>query len=495
MRIERQMMRPRKPRCRRSSVLALSLPFLTALSLVVLGGAVPARAEFVLAEPQSPVYYQYTVVAGERLQLEMNSAIEGNAHTNDRADLDKGSRVSGDLSAVGKVQNKGTVEGELVEGADPVALPTIPDEATLRGLADRILEEDVTFEDAVIDDIVFVAGTVRLRGTVRGTGTIIATKDIRIDTVGGGARSLMEEMAVPPQELHLSLIALDDVRIGKDRFFCGAVHAGRDVMTEQGLVFEGVMVAGRTVQIKKDAVVTFLSPDELPPVVTVVSPEDGAVLEDPFPTLQAEVRDNFSGVDGTKLVVRVDGVDVTAEVTVTVQEDGSLTLTWTPQASLSDGPHSVEITVLDQAGNSGEGGVTFSVLTVPPEMDPPILRITAPRPVVLNEVRPKIVVEYAPGSSPLDLNSLAIRLDGTDVTASCGVTPTVATCEPVAELAAGTHRAEADIRSTTGTLAGAAVGFAITLGEGPHTVEVESGAADTYLDPCLLYTSDAADEN
>src|SRR5688500_4397088 len=60
------------------------------------------EARFVLQNPESPVYYRYALVAGERIQAVEGAAVTGNVHSNGDLSLASGARVEGNASAVDK---------------------------------------------------------------------------------------------------------------------------------------------------------------------------------------------------------------------------------------------------------------------------------------------------------------------------------------------------------------------------------------------------------
>ncbi len=292
--------------------------------------AEPTASELVFSDQTSEVYYRFAGVAGEEIKVQKDGEVTGNLHSNDKIDLKKDSFVNGDVSAVGEIKNKGEVTGSITEGADPLALPLLLDAASLRALADRVFEVDVTFTDEVIDDVVFVDGDADLEGVTNGIGTIIATGKIRVSdddsdsgSDGGGPPATLEPTT------RLSLIALVDIDIGKDRRFRGVLRAGRDVKIEQRADFEGVIVAERKVEIKKDSRVTFLDFDQVAPEITLVSPRDGAVVASSTPEIVVEYSDGFSGLRAGSVTFLLDGTDRTGDATV--METG---LTLTPSAPL-----------------------------------------------------------------------------------------------------------------------------------------------------------------
>jgi len=323
--------------------------------------ATTAAAEIRLSDPGSEVYYTLAVAAGERVQIAGGAEVLGDVHSNGEIQLNHGSRIDGAASAVGRIKPQGEVTGPVSEEAAEIALPVLLDEAGLQALADRVIEGDATFDDdLVLDEVLLVAGAVRIRGSINGTGTLIALGDITFDgTANADGGMGLGEVTLEDGTL-LSLIATGDVRFGQGRPFRGAVRAGRDVDLEKDVTFDGVLVADRRVDLRKDALVRFRSPDTAAPLVTLVRPEDGALLAISQPVIEVALEDDLSGVDGETLVVLLDGEDVTAEVTRT--ETG---FTFTPDP-LPEGAHELEVTVSDVAGNEAVAAFGFVTDTEPP---------------------------------------------------------------------------------------------------------------------------------
>ena len=245
---------------------------MAALVLLLITGS--GAAELRLVDPESEVYYHFAVVAGDRVGVDGGAEISGNLHSNDRVDLKSGSMVDGDVSSAGDVKAKGTVTGEINEDVDPVALPAIPDESALRALADRVFETDTSFQDQVIDDVVFVDGKAMICGAVSGTGTLIATRDISVEKVDSDSDSDSDSGdsksdsdgdsdsdagctqaagVVLDDDTRLSLISLETIQLKKNRHLRGALRAGKDIKLSQGSLFEGVVIANRKIDVKKDA--------------------------------------------------------------------------------------------------------------------------------------------------------------------------------------------------------------------------------------------------
>ncbi|MGD2114268.1 MAG: Ig-like domain-containing protein, partial [Acidobacteriota bacterium] len=406
---------------------------------------------FVLSDQESEVYYRYAVVAGERIKISEEVEVTGNLHSNGTVDLKDASHVTGDVSAVDRVKGKGTVDGEVTPFADPVELPELLDADALRELADRVFEEDVTFEDEVIEDVVFVDGRVRIRGSLGGVGTLIATGDIQVQEGGEGAES-----PEPDPESRLSLISLGKIDVKGGRALRGVLYAGGDLKISEVAVFEGVLVAGGTIDVKTGASGSFVDFDETPPEIVLVAPEDGGFVPTATPEISVEYSDDFSGVRLDSLELLLDGVDRTGEATVT--ETG---LTFTPEP-LAEGLHTLEVAISDHSGNEARETFTFTI-----DVTPPALAVTEPSDAFVDDTTPEIVVTYADAISGVDLSTLGIAIDGTDLTPGCVVGAETATCEPP-ELAEGEHTITASVSDRAGNPAGATA--TVTVDVTPPTI-------------------------
>jgi hypothetical protein len=109
----------------------------------------------------------------------------------------------------------------------------------------------------------------------------------------------------------------------------------------------------------------------------------------------------------------------------------------------------------------------------------PTLTLTAPSGEVTDDLTPAIVVQYTDAATGVDLTTVRILVDTLDITATCLITTTSATCEPPA-LGAGSHTTSAELRDLAGNLATASTNFTLTLNSGQHTATF-SASADTFL--------------
>ncbi len=215
-----------------------------------------------------------------------------------------------------------------------------------------------------------------------GTGTVIATGDIVFDD-GAQSESGFGE------EVRLSLVAGNDVLVGRGWAFGGLLLAGRDVEIDTPSRLEGIPIAHREARLNAFAVVKHAGlaappdrdppPDGTPPTVTPVSPLEGQVVA-PDITIRMDFADSGSGIDPASGELVLDGVDRTVDATVTatfIALIPSLNDDGTPDG-LPAGSHEVTVTVRDQAGNPGTATVTFTVAPAPSDLPPDPATVAPP---------------------------------------------------------------------------------------------------------------------
>ena len=116
--------------------------------------------------------------------------------------------------------------------------------------------------------------------------------------------------------------------------------------------------------------------EKVPPVITILSPTSGANVTNNKQPVTFTVTDESggSGVNISSLVVKLDGTAVSASTITSTAITNGYSVTYTPGSALSDGSHTVAITVSDNDGNAATAKSTsFKVDTVPPT-----LNVTAP---------------------------------------------------------------------------------------------------------------------
>lgn len=122
--------------------------------------------------------------------------------------------------------------------------------------------------------------------------------------------------------------------------------------------FEGTYVA--RLNVDDGAAVggdnTAIVADGTPPTITILSPDDGAVIDSRRPTITVQISDDGSGIDEDSFRLLVNGTDVTSAAVVT---DGRAT--YTPVVGLPGGDNEVTARASDQVGNEGETTHGFTV--------------------------------------------------------------------------------------------------------------------------------------
>ena len=103
--------------------------------------------------------------------------------------------------------------------------------------------------------------------------------------------------------------------------------------------------------------------DTTPPTISITSPANGLFTNINHAPIAISYTDSGSGIDVSKLKVLVDGVDQTAQFTVTATG-----ATGSPVAALPDGVHTITATIQDLAGNPATATAAFTVDTVPPQI-------------------------------------------------------------------------------------------------------------------------------
>ena len=94
--------------------------------------------------------------------------------------------------------------------------------------------------------------------------------------------------------------------------------------------------------------------EKVAPVITILSPTSGAyVINNKQPVTFTVVDEaGGSGINLSSLVVKQDGTAVAASTITSTAITNGYSVTYTPSAALSDGSHTVTITVSDNDGNA-----------------------------------------------------------------------------------------------------------------------------------------------
>lgn len=101
------------------------------------------------------------------------------------------------------------------------------------------------------------------------------------------------------------------------------------------------------------------------PTLAFTYPTSGAFIANSTPKIRFTITDTGSGVDPSKITLKVDGTAVTSFTKTAVTNGYSCA--YTPTTALADGQHTIEIGGTDNDGNSATAkSITFKVDTIPP---------------------------------------------------------------------------------------------------------------------------------
>lgn len=443
----------------------------------VIGEATEPPAEiqkpFILVDPSSQVYRLLVALVGKEIKIDKDSVVTGNIHSNDKIDVKKDGLVDGDASAVGDIKGDGEVTGASQENAPPQVLPGLPSASSLQGLADRVFSDDATFTNETIDDVVFVFGKVEIKGSLRGSGTIIASDEIRFKGSPG---------AVDP-ESRLSLISYDDIKIDKDWTFRGALRAAEDIKLDKNTVVRGIAIAGDKLDIKKEVLLSFeevIPPEDVTvPTLDILAPTAIEILDDTTPEIRLAFEDPESDIDLATLTVTIDDFDILAGCAV--EPTGAVC----EPPALAEGRHTLLATVRNNAGLQAGAHHIFELYYDLEDIESPTLTLVEPiGDPPIDEHRLMVRLEYSDADSGIDLSSFALRIGDLEVTETCQLTVTAATCEPWA-LTTGVHFLTAEVRDLVGNEATVELEVTITS-SGSDTVrptlEILEPASETVID-------------
>jgi hypothetical protein len=185
--------------------------------------------------------------------------------------------------------------------------------------------------------------------------------------------------------------------------------------------------------------------DSTEPTISSLNPADLSTVS-AVTVVSARITDSVSGIKESTLKMKINNVDVTDSTSFT---GGVLTF---QIGSMNAGQHTAEIWVDDKAGNSGFKHWTFTI----EKMAPTIGSLTPGSGATVNELRPTISARITdPGTSGLNLNTLKMTLDGSDVASQTNydALSSVISYNPLTDMSQGTHRIKVSISNNVGDLA------------------------------------------
>ncbi|MEK7354195.1 MAG: Ig-like domain-containing protein, partial [Chloroflexota bacterium] len=167
----------------------------------------------------------------------------------------------------------------------------------------------------------------------------------------------------------------------------------------------------------------------------------------------ADLSDASSGVNPTSVAISVDGINVTANATVTSSQ-----VSYTPLAALANGRHSVTVYAADNLGNGASANWSFIVNSSP--------EITNPQPPhmsITSDTTPLISADLTDVDRGIKISSVTLSFDGINVTAGANVTSSRVWYLPTIPLAETTHSVAVYAEDNAGNSASTNWSFTIAI--------------------------------
>jgi Glucodextranase, domain B/Bacterial Ig-like domain/Bacterial Ig domain len=210
------------------------------------------------------------------------------------------------------------------------------------------------------------------------------------------------------------------------------------------------------------------SVDTAAPAIHITAPAAGAILNVPAPQIVVTYSD--TDLDVSTFHFFIDGVDKTAQFNV-----GATGATATGLA-LGEGGHTLTAQISDLTGNQGLTSNSVVIDTVKP-----VITVVAPTGAV-NTPRPSAQIQYSDSGSGVDLSTIHIALDGTDVTSifSTAANSAAAVLGGGTPLAEGTHQLQVSIADRAGNVASITPGAQFVVDLTPPQANFTAPANDSF---------------
>ncbi len=284
-------------------------------------------------------------------------------------------------------------------------------------------------------------------GTVLGAGafTILVTIDDLIGVDPGTIQVLCDGSRLTPSSISTVTLPNGDPQTTI------TVPVTRLVEGAHTLRVEVIDLAGNPASAHVGVIV-----DNTAPEVDTLTPNNVLLATSPV-TFDATYHDAGAGVNPAAVKVLLSSplgstpIDVTAQATIGA---GSASVT----LPLGEGLHGVAVVVVDMAGNAG----LPKLATVAIDTTPPGVTITdGPTAGQFDTDRSPRFVASLNDALGIELASVRVLLDGTDVTARAVVSPVQVSFQPHTPLGDGSHLLEVKARDLAGHTASASLSFMI----------------------------------
>ncbi|MCX5793229.1 MAG: hypothetical protein NTY45_13585, partial [Elusimicrobia bacterium] len=198
--------------------------------------------------------------------------------------------------------------------------------------------------------------------------------------------------------------------------------------------------------------------DTVAPVLAVTSPSEGAIFNYASTTAVIDYSDaGGGGLDRASLVVKLDGEAISSGAITLYVSSATAQL-----AGLTQGPHTLDASILDNAGNPANAVQTGFTL----DLSSPAIGIVQPaNGGFLNYTSTTVFINYSDaGGAGLDLASLVLKLDGEAVAPGAVSVYASSAAVQLTGLSQSVHTLDVSILDNVGNLGNASqVGFTVDL--------------------------------
>ena len=244
---------------------------------------------------------------------------------------------------------------------------------------------------------------------------------------------------------------------------------------------------GRTAEATSNFVVAL---DKTPPVVATYSPQ--GIIRSDRPVAAATVTDE-SGIDTSSLTIIIAGVPGN-QGTGRRSSPTSTTVTFTPSISVTPGPYTARVTVLDVHGNRTEVEWQF---TVELDVTPPSITTTSPHGIIRSD-KPIVSVSASDDRSGVDTIDIVVKGNrgrAVEGIASTRSDRTAATFTPIVSLENGTYTVDTIVTDKRGNKAAAKWQFTVELDVTPPSITTTSPHGVIRLDRPTVSVSASDDHS
>jgi parallel beta-helix repeat protein len=197
-------------------------------------------------------------------------------------------------------------------------------------------------------------------------------------------------------------------------------------------------------------------PDITGPAITNLQPPDSSATSDDTPIIGADYYD-LSGIDVSSVLLLVDGNDVTSAATVTTSG-----VTYTPSVPLANVQHDVDLEVNDTSGNQATTSWSFIVDTTLDTAPPTIANLQPANGTTTSDSTPIINADFSDDTG-INVNSVVLKVDGTDVTSSATITSSGIAYTPSSALSDGVHTIYIEVKDNSTNQNEANVSWSFTV--------------------------------